>query len=76
MFSTSFRNLSEGKSHRLMTTKTLKRLKNRAENKPAALAQKLRKKALWVVLFFLIPAITVGVMIPLGIWVPGLAWLE
>jgi hypothetical protein len=59
-----------------MATKTLKKLKTMSTSKPAAVAARMRKNAFYVLIAFLVPATIVAVMIPLKIWVPGLAWLQ
>jgi hypothetical protein len=59
-----------------MGTKTLKKLSQKSKNKPAAIALKIQKRSWLVLAFFLIPATAAAIMIPLGLWVPGLAWLE
>jgi hypothetical protein len=59
-----------------MGTKVLKKLGAKAANKPASIAERIRKRG-WVVLAaFMIPATAAVVLILLGLWVPGIAWLE
>jgi len=59
-----------------MATKILKKLKKQTQSKPAAVAKRLRKTSLYVMIFFMVPASVAIALILLKIWVPGMAWLE
>lgn len=59
-----------------MATKVLRKLKKQSKSKPAAVAERLKKKALYVAIFFMIPASIALTLLLMKIWVPGMAWLE
>ncbi len=57
-----------------MSTKILRKIRSSGEARPAAVSAKLRRKAVWVIAFFIAFVTAAALMVLFKIWVPGLAW--